>query len=47
MSAVWSEEAKFQRWLDVELAATDAWAQLGQISREAERRSVATRPSTW
>ena len=38
MSAVWSEENKFQRWLDVELAATDAWAELGQIPREAAQK---------
>ena len=38
MSAVWSEENKFQRWLDVEVAATDAWAQLGQIPQEAAQK---------
>jgi adenylosuccinate lyase len=38
MSAVWSEENKFQRWLDVEVAATDAWAELGQIPREAAEK---------
>ncbi len=38
MSAVWSEESKFQRWLDVEVAATDAWSQLGQIPREAAEK---------
>ncbi|MBI2765216.1 MAG: adenylosuccinate lyase [Chloroflexi bacterium] len=31
MSAVWSEQNKFQRWLDVEIAACQAWAELGQI----------------
>ncbi len=35
MAALWSDEAKFQRWLDVEVAACDAWAELGQIPAEA------------
>lgn len=35
MAAIWSDQAKFQRWLDVEVAACDAWAELGEIPREA------------
>lgn len=35
MGRLWSLETKFQRWLDVELAACDAWAELGAIPREA------------
>jgi adenylosuccinate lyase len=35
MSAVWSDQNKFQRWLDVEIAACEAWAELGQIPAEA------------
>ena len=35
MAALWSDEAKFQRWLEVEVAACDAWAELGQIPAEA------------
>lgn len=35
MGQLWSLETKFQRWLDVELAACDAWAELGVIPREA------------
>ena len=35
MLAVWSEQNKFQRWLDVEIAACEAWAELGQIPAEA------------
>jgi adenylosuccinate lyase len=35
MAAIWSDQAKFQRWLDVEVAAGEAWAELGQIPREA------------
>ncbi len=31
MSRIWSEEGKLARWLEVELAALDAWAELGTI----------------
>ena len=33
MSRVWSEEGKLARWFDVELAALEAWAELGTIPR--------------
>ncbi|MEB3362373.1 MAG: adenylosuccinate lyase, partial [Synechococcaceae cyanobacterium] len=35
MGRIWSEEAKFQSWLDVEIAATEANAELGRVPREA------------
>ena len=35
MARIWSEESKLARWLDVELAALDAWAELGAIPPEA------------
>jgi len=35
MAAVWSDQNKFQRWLDVEVAACEAWAELGQVPGEA------------
>ena len=38
MAALWSDQAKFQRWLDVEVAACEAWADLGQIPREAAEK---------
>src|SRR5918999_2573180 len=31
MGALWSDEARYQRWLDVELAALDAWEAEGAI----------------
>jgi adenylosuccinate lyase len=31
MARIWSEENKFRRWLDVELAVCEAWAELGKI----------------
>lgn len=38
MAAVWSEEAKFRRWLDVEIAVCEAWAELGVIPADAAER---------
>ncbi len=34
MAALWSEESQYQSWLDVELAACAAWAELGVIPKE-------------
>jgi adenylosuccinate lyase len=31
MSRIWSEESKLARWLEVELAALDGWAEVGAI----------------
>jgi adenylosuccinate lyase len=35
MKRVWSDENKFIKWLDVEIAVCDAWADLGVIPRKA------------
>lgn len=35
MAAIWSDQAKYQRWLDVEVAACEGWAALGQVPIEA------------
>src|SRR5262245_27584486 len=35
MGAVWSDEHRMAAWLDVELAATDAWAATGAVPAEA------------
>ena len=35
MSRIWSEEAKLERWLEVELAALEAWAQVGTVPADA------------
>jgi adenylosuccinate lyase len=43
MAALWSKERRFQSWLDVELAAADAWAELGVVPRadaQAMRRNA-------
>jgi len=35
MGAIWSEENKYQKWLQVELAVCEAWAKLGQIPKNS------------
>ena len=35
IGAVWSPQRKFECWLEVELAATEAWAEEGAVPREA------------
>lgn len=38
MGAIWTEENRFQAWLEVELLACEAWAELGVIPKEDVRR---------
>jgi adenylosuccinate lyase len=47
MSRVWSEERKLELWLEVELAALDAWVELGVVPAEAARtvRAEASPPT--
>jgi len=40
MAGVWSEEGKLACWLEVELAALAAWAELGAVPSEAVRTIV-------
>ena len=42
MAALWSDEGKLSSWLKVELAALEAWAELGAIPSEEVQRIVAT-----
>lgn len=34
MGAIWAEENKFHAWLEVEILACEAWAELGEIPKE-------------
>lgn len=34
MGAIWTEENKFKAWLEVEILACEAWAELGEIPKE-------------
>jgi adenylosuccinate lyase len=35
MKEVWSDESKFDKWLEVEIAVCEAWAEIGAIPRKA------------
>jgi adenylosuccinate lyase len=41
MARVWSDENKFASWLKVEIAAVEAWAEIGVIPTEAAARIAA------
>ena len=43
MAAVWSDKGKYDRWLQVEIAVCDAWAERGDIPREAAEKIRAAR----
>ena len=44
MKSLWSDQAQFEAWLEVELAACEAWAKIGVIPRDdvAKLRAAAT-----
>jgi adenylosuccinate lyase len=47
MAKIWSDESRLAHWLDVELAALDAWAEVGAVPAEdvAEIRAHALAPT--
>jgi adenylosuccinate lyase len=47
MAKIWSDESRLAHWLDVELAALEAWAEVGAVPAEdaAEIRAHAVAPS--
>jgi adenylosuccinate lyase len=47
MKRIWSDESRLARWLEVELAALDAWAEVGVVPRAAaeEIRARAVPPT--
>jgi adenylosuccinate lyase len=48
MAGIWSEESKLARWLEVELAALEGWAEVGVIPADevAEIRAKAVPPTS-
>ena len=38
MAAIWSDKGKYDRWLQVEIAVCDAWAERGDIPNEAAEK---------
>src|SRR4029079_18480996 len=47
MARIWSDEGKLERWLEVELAALDGWAEAGVVPGDAAEsiRATAVAPS--
>jgi adenylosuccinate lyase len=37
MAAIWSDEARFRHWLEIEVLAVEAWAGLGTVPPEDAR----------
>jgi adenylosuccinate lyase len=48
MKRIWSDESRLARWLEVELAALEGWAEVGAVPREAveEIRARAVPPTS-
>src|SRR6266699_3679550 len=46
MARIWSDEGKLAAWLEVELAATAAWAELGVVPEDAASRIAEATPPT-
>jgi adenylosuccinate lyase len=47
MAGIWSDEGRLARWLEVELAALDGWAELGAVpAADATTIRAAARPPT-
>jgi len=38
MGAIWEDQNRYQKWLDVELAVCEAWSELGEIPADALER---------
>ncbi|MBI4209784.1 MAG: adenylosuccinate lyase [Deltaproteobacteria bacterium] len=38
MAKLWTEQAKFGLWLEIELLTAEAWAEVGKISKESAQR---------
>jgi Adenylosuccinate lyase len=38
MRPIWSDENKYQAWLEVEIAAVEAWSKLGEIPAEDAKK---------
>lgn len=39
MGNIWTETNKYQAWLEVEILADEAWAELGDIPKEDVKKS--------
>ena len=39
MGAIWTDENRYKAWLEVEILADEAWAELGEIPKEDVQKS--------
>ncbi len=44
MAAIWSDEARLRRWLEIEILVAEAWARLGKVP-ESDARQIRERAS--
>lgn len=42
MGNIWSDENRYKAWLEVEILADEAWAELGEIPKEDVEKFVRT-----
>lgn len=40
MGNIWTDQNRYQAWLEVEILADEAWAELGEIPKEDAKKSV-------
>lgn len=40
MGEIWSDENRYRAWLEVEILADEAWAELGEIPKEDVKKFV-------
>lgn len=39
MGAIWTDKNRYKAWLEVEILADEAWAELGEIPKEDVQKS--------
>ncbi|KXG42606.1 glutamyl-tRNA synthetase [Tepidibacillus decaturensis] len=47
MKEIWTEENKYKAWLEVEILAAEAWAELGEIPKEDVKKFAKMRKSIF
>ena len=51
MGKIWTDQNRYQAWLEVEILADEAWAELGEIPKEdvekLERRQLSISTVSW
>ena len=47
MANIWSDENRYRCWLEVEILACEAWAELGEIPKEDVQKFVKMLVFQW